>query len=51
MENNFIQMAASGGHAGAYTIFKNRLQNIEYSFGCVARSAVLLKPNVAYIRL
>ena len=28
-------------------IFKHRAQNIEYSFGCVARSAVLLKPNVA----
>ena len=25
-------------------IFKNRAQNIEYSFGCVARSTVLLKP-------
>ena len=32
-------------------IFKNRAQNIEYSFGCVARSAVLLKPNVANILL
>ena len=29
--------------------FKNRAQNIECSFGCVARSAVLLKPNVANI--
>ena len=28
-------------------IFKNRSQNIECSIGCVARSAVLLKPNVA----
>ena len=28
-------------------IFKNRLQNIECSFDCVARSAFLLKPNVA----
>ena len=28
-------------------IFKNRAQNIECSFGCVARRAVLLKPNVA----
>ena len=28
-------------------IFKNRAQNIEYSFGCIARSAVLLKSNVA----
>ena len=26
-------------------IFKNRAQNIECSFGCVARSAVLSKPN------
>ena len=32
-------------------IFKNREQNIECSFGCVARSAVLLKPNVANIFL
>ena len=28
-------------------IFKNRTQNIECCFGCVARSAVLLKLNVA----
>ena len=32
-------------------IFKNRAQNIECSFGCVACSAVLLKPNVANILL
>ena len=32
-------------------IFKNRAQNIECSFACVARSAVLLKPNVANILL
>ena len=32
-------------------IFKNRSQDIECSFGCVARSAVLLKPNVANILL
>ena len=32
-------------------IFKNRAQNIECSFGCVARSAILLKPNVANIYL
>ena len=118
MENNFIQMAASTGHAVAYTIdsifkhiidcvqlyfsngftnivllsvkclwlvgitltfdgtphiivprsqfatptwpnnkssaadnaiLKNRAQNVECSFGCVARRAVLLKPNVANI--
>ena len=30
-------------------IFKNRAHNIECSFGCVAPSAVLLKPNVANI--
>ena len=30
-------------------IFKNRAQKIECSFGCVARSAVLLKPNVPNI--
>ena len=32
-------------------IFKNRAQNIVCSFGCVARSTVLLKPNVANILL
>ena len=32
-------------------IFKNRTQNIECSFGSVARSAILLKPNVANILL
>ena len=32
-------------------IFKNRAPNIECSFGCVARSAVLLKPNVGNILL
>ena len=32
-------------------IVKNRVQNIECNFGCVARSAVLLKPNVANILL
>ena len=97
IENNFIQMAASAGHALAYTmaqifkhiidcvqlyfikgtpqiivqrceitaptwpndissaadnaIFKNKAQNTECSFSCVARSAVLLKPNVANIPL
>ena len=29
--------------------FKNRAQNIECNFGCMARRAVLLKPNVAKI--
>ena len=33
------------------TIFNNRAQNIDCSFGCMARSAVLLKPNVANILL
>ena len=32
-------------------IFKNRAQNVESSFGCVERSAVLLKPNFANILL
>ena len=32
-------------------IFKIRAQNIDYSFNCVIRSAVLLKPNVANILL
>ena len=94
MENKFIQMVASDGHAAAYTIglislvcrrnnylwwhflimvqqcqiagpswpnnissaadnaiFKNRAQNSKRSFGCVACSAVLCKPNVASIIL
>ena len=34
-------------YAADNTIFKNRPQNIEFSFACVPRSAVLLKPNVA----
>ena len=32
-------------------IFRNRAENIECSFGCVASTAVLLKPNVANILL
>ena len=32
-------------------MFKNKAQNIECRFGCVARSAVLLKPNVVNIPL
>ena len=32
-------------------IFKNKAQNIKCSFGCVACSAVLLKPNVANLPL
>ena len=40
---NDISSAADNG------IFKNRAQNMECSFGCVARSALLLKPNVANI--
>ena len=32
-------------------MFKNRVQNIECSFGCVTRSAVLLRSNVANILL
>ena len=32
-------------------ILKNRAQNFESSFGCVAHSAVLLNPNVANILL
>ena len=32
-------------------IYKNRAENIWRNFGCVARSAVLLKPNVANILL
>ena len=32
-------------------IFKNRAQNIECSFGFVARSTILVKPNVANIFL
>ena len=47
MENNFIRMAALAGLAVAYmieSIFKHIIV-------CVARSAVLLKPNVANILL
>ena len=36
-------------NAADNAIFKNSVQNIECSFGCVAISAVLLKPNVANI--
>ena len=39
------------GSAADNVIFKNREQNIECSFGFVASSAVLLKPNVANILL
>ena len=35
--------------AADYAIFKNKTQNIESSIGCVAHSAVVLKPNVANI--
>ena len=42
---NHISSAANNA------IFKNSAQNIECSFGCVASSAVLLKPNVANILL
>ena len=59
MENNFIQMVASTGHAPRWpndirsaadnAIFKNRAQNMECSFVSVARSAILLKPNVSNI--
>ena len=42
---NDISLAADN------TVFKNRAQNIECSFGCVVRSAVLLKPNVDNILL
>ena len=42
---NYISSAADNA------IFKNRAQNIEYSCGCVVRSDVLLKPNVANILL
>ena len=37
--------------AAENAIFKNRAQNIECSFACVARSAVLLEPRVANILL
>ena len=39
------------GSTANNVIFKKRAQNIECSFGCVARSIVLLKPNVANILL
>ena len=37
--------------AAAKAIFKNRAENIDCSFDCVARRAILLKPNVANILL
>ena len=43
--HNHIRSAADNA------INKNRAQNIECSFGCVTRSSVLLKPNVAHIPL
>ena len=42
---NYISSAADN------VIFKNRVQNIECSFGCVVRNAVLLKPNISNIFL
>ena len=42
--NGFMNIVSS---AAANAIFKNMAQNIECSFGCVSRSAVLLKLNVA----
>ena len=39
------------GSVADNAIFKNRAQNIECSFRCVASSAFLLKPNVANILL
>ena len=38
-------------YAADNAILKNRAENIECSFGCVARSTVLLKPNAANISL
>ena len=48
---SLCQKSADRKSAADNAIFKNRAQNIECSFGCVARSAVLLKPNVANILL
>ena len=62
MENNFIQIVALASYAVAYAIgllfkhiidcvqlyFTNCFTNtVECGFGCVARTEVLLKPNVA----
>ena len=49
--HEYCQMPAPGwpndiSSAAANAIFKNRSQNIECSFGCLARNAVLLKPNL-----
>ena len=47
--SNSCSEVAKRGSAADNAIFKNRAQNIECNLGCVARSAVLLKPNVANI--
>ena len=51
MSNRSSEVAKRHQLCGDNGIFKNRAQNIECSFGCVARSAILLKPNVANILL
>ena len=51
LTNNSPKWPNDSSSAADNAIFKNRTQNIECSFGCVARSAVLLKPNVANILL
>ena len=48
VSNRSFEVASS---AADNAILKIRAQNIECSFGCVACSAVLLKPNVANILL
>ena len=47
----FFGLGPSIGMIGLWFQFKNRAQIIECSFGCVARSVVLLKLNVANILL
>ena len=45
VKSNALRWPNNISSAADKAIFKNRAQNIECSYGCVARSAVLLKPN------
>ena len=47
LSNCSSKMANQISSAANNVIFKSKAQKIECSFGCVAHSAVLLKPNVA----
>ena len=51
MSNRSSEVANDISSAADNAIFKKRAQNIECSFVCVTRSAILLEPNVANILL